>query len=69
MGRLIVIEGVDASGKATQTKLLYEYLKEKAPTAAADIPMYGQNTGIFVVEDGKLESSVSNTLKNHSLIE
>lgn len=29
MGRLIVIEGVDASGKATQTKLLYEYLKSK----------------------------------------
>ena len=29
MGKLIVIEGVDASGKATQTKLLYEYLKEK----------------------------------------
>ena len=29
MGKLIVIEGVDASGKATQTKLLYEYLREK----------------------------------------
>lgn len=30
MGKLIVIEGVDASGKATQTALLYEYLKEKS---------------------------------------
>ncbi|MBE7029515.1 MAG: thymidylate kinase [Ruminococcaceae bacterium] len=29
MGKLIVIEGVDASGKATQTKLLYEYLLNK----------------------------------------
>lgn len=28
MGKLIVIEGVDASGKATQTELLYNYLKE-----------------------------------------
>ena len=28
MGKLIVIEGVDASGKATQTALLYKYLKE-----------------------------------------
>ncbi len=29
MGKLIVIEGVDSSGKETQTKLLFEYLKEK----------------------------------------
>lgn len=29
MGKLIVIEGSDGSGKATQTKLLYEYLAEK----------------------------------------
>ena len=29
MGRLIVIEGSDGSGKATQTKLLFEYLKEQ----------------------------------------
>ena len=29
MGRLIVIEGVDSSGKETQTKLLFEYLKKK----------------------------------------
>lgn len=27
MGKLIVIEGVDSSGKETQTKLLYEYIK------------------------------------------
>ncbi|MGD9475147.1 MAG: dTMP kinase [Eubacteriaceae bacterium] len=28
-GQLIVIEGVDGSGKQTHTKLLYQYLKEK----------------------------------------
>ena len=29
MGKLIVIEGVDASGKETQTNLLFQYLKEQ----------------------------------------
>ena len=29
MGKLIVTEGSDGSGKATQTKLLYEYLKSR----------------------------------------
>ncbi len=29
MGKLIVIEGVDSSGKETQTRLLYQYLKEQ----------------------------------------
>lgn len=29
MGKLMVIEGSDGSGKATQTKLLYEYLKSQ----------------------------------------
>lgn len=29
MGKLVVIEGSDGSGKATQTKLLFEYLKEQ----------------------------------------
>lgn len=29
MGRLIVIEGVDSSGKETQAKLLYEALKKR----------------------------------------
>ena len=28
MGKIIVIEGTDASGKATQSELLYEYLKK-----------------------------------------
>ncbi len=29
MGKLIVIEGIDGSGKATQAKMLYEYIKKK----------------------------------------
>ena len=29
MGKLIAIDGVDASGKQTHTELLAEYLKEK----------------------------------------
>ena len=29
MGKLIVIEGVDSSGKETQTKLLFDYLTTK----------------------------------------
>jgi len=29
MGKLIVIEGVDSSGKETQTKLLFEALKKE----------------------------------------
>ena len=28
MGKLIVIEGVDSSGKETQTKLLFEYIQK-----------------------------------------
>ena len=32
MGKLYVIEGSDGSGKATQTKLLYEYLKKQGKT-------------------------------------
>lgn len=33
MGKLIVIEGVDSSGKETQTKLLFEYIKNKGLNA------------------------------------
>lgn len=41
MGKLIVIEGVDASGKATQTKLLYEYLLSKSEkTIKVEFPDY-----------------------------
>lgn len=41
MGKLIVIEGVDSSGKETQTNLLYEYLKGKGyPVRKVSFPDY-----------------------------
>lgn len=49
MGKLIVIEGVDASGKATQTKLLYEYLKERFPkTEKIEFPDYESSSSSLV---------------------
>ncbi len=43
-GKLIVIDGSDGVGKATQTKLLVERLKkEKIPVATLDFPQYYNN--------------------------
>jgi dTMP kinase len=40
-GKLIAFEGIDASGKATQAKLLYEFLKSKnIDCIATDEPVY-----------------------------
>ena len=52
-GRLIVIEGLDGTGKATQTKLLFKKLKkEKYPTIIFDFPQYhkffGQMVGAYL---------------------
>jgi dTMP kinase len=53
-GKLIVIEGTDGSGKATQLKLLIDYLKyNKIPFSAFDFPQYnktffGDFTGRFL---------------------
>ncbi|WP_347274478.1 dTMP kinase [Candidatus Kuenenia sp.] len=42
-GKLIVITGIDGSGKTVQTKLLYErLLKEGYPVATIDFPQYGK---------------------------
>lgn len=42
-GRLIVIEGIDGSGKETQTKLLLNYLNEnKISNALFDFPQYNK---------------------------
>lgn len=48
-GKLIVIDGTDGSGKATQTKLLIEKLKslDKRVTVA-DFPQYGNWSALFV---------------------
>ena len=49
MGKLIVIEGVDASGKATQTGLLYTYLKEKyEKSEKIEFPDYESNSSSLV---------------------
>ncbi len=51
-GKFIVLEGVDGSGKATQTKLLIERLKkEKIKVKSIDFPQYYNNFfGEFIGE-------------------
>jgi dTMP kinase len=50
-GKLIVIEGTDGSGKATQSKLLYEKLKSEGYSVElADFPQYGLPSAKMVEE-------------------
>lgn len=56
-GKLIVFEGTDGSGKATQAALLCQYLqKESIPFRKVDFPRYGQPSAAMVQEylNGKL---------------
>lgn len=49
MGKIIVIEGTDCSGKETQSKLLCTHLKEKGYTVATmSFPAYESPTGKIV---------------------
>jgi dTMP kinase len=49
--KFIVIEGPDGSGKATQTKLIIEYLKkEKYKVKKIDFPQYGKKSAGLVEE-------------------
>ena len=44
-GKLIIIEGGDGSGKATQTKLLQEHLqKDEKPVQAVSFPDYDSDS-------------------------
>ncbi len=48
-GKLIVIEGMDGSGKATQTQILAQKLKEQGQEIeVCDFPQYGHWSAIFV---------------------
>lgn len=51
MGMLIAIDGVDASGKETQSKLLYEkLLSDGKRVRRISFPMYESNSSYFVKE-------------------
>lgn len=64
MGKLIVIDGVDGSGKGTQTRALEKYLNEKGIKAIrVDFPRYGRESCTFVEGylHGKLGSRPDDT--------
>ncbi len=49
MGRMIVIEGLDGSGKATQAELLSSYLKNKGyGIYNLDLPFYSDDSSALV---------------------
>ena len=72
MGKLIVIDGLDGSGKHTQAVLLCDYLKENnIKCKLIDFPKYESRTGEIVKEYLKgeiyLEDSYNNKLKTAML--
>jgi dTMP kinase len=59
-GKLIVIEGTDGSGKATQTDLLIKTLKDEGKKVSkADFPRYGERSAAMVEDylNGKFGSA------------
>jgi len=50
-GKFIVIDGTDGSGKATQTELLVQKLKQQGyEVEVADFPQYGKKSATLVEE-------------------
>src|SRR3989338_1108595 len=69
-GVFIVIDGLDGSGKGTQTKLLTERLiKEGYNVEVADFPQYKEWSSIFVEKylTGELGASTEVTAQQASL--
>ena len=49
MGKLIAIEGLDGAGKATQSKLLVEWMnREYGETKLYSFPRYETSTGVEI---------------------
>lgn len=54
VGKLIVIEGIDGSGKTTQIELLRQYLASQGPTLQVEVisfPQYGKNEYARQIKD------------------
>lgn len=63
-GKLIAIEGVDRSGKETQSKLLYEYLNTTdRPCKIYHFPRYETPTGKLIHSALRRECSISEKIK------
>jgi len=59
-GKFIVFEGLDGSGKSTQTKLMVKRLKQEGYNSVAyDFPQYGKKSAGLVEEylNGKYGTS------------
>ena len=58
--KLISFEGIDASGKETQAKMLYEYLKEKGYNVAFEsFPRYDKSIGKLIGKTLRGEETLS----------
>lgn len=68
-GKLIVIEGTDGSGKGTQTKLLYEKLKQNNEVEMIEFPRYGERSALLVEDylTGKFGTAEEVTAKQSSV--
>lgn len=61
-GQLIVLEGLDSTGKATQTQFLIKRLKKQnVPAETLDFPQYGNWSAVFVEKylNGEFGTSVN----------
>lgn len=67
---IIAIEGIDASGKATQTKLLAAALAEKKniKTECADFPNYKTPSGVMILESITKQWEAIRFTSDHKLV-